>query len=155
MPVTDEQVAALRALLALNSPEAERLTRQLVEADRLDGYSQLVYAAFVTAARRRFSPTWTISDIVRFVAAARAELLADDVDVDPRTSEILIRRAIGDHVATEVDMEASAHAQLLLLGELIVDERLADTSLDTFLTQARSLADQWLPDPPSHNSDRS
>lgn len=32
MPVTDEQVAALRALLALNPPEAERLTRQLVEA---------------------------------------------------------------------------------------------------------------------------
>lgn len=121
----------------------------------MDGYSQLVYAAFVTAARRRFSPTWTIPDIVRFVAAARVELLDDDVDVDPRTSEILIRRAIGDHVATELDMETSAHAQLLLLGELIVDERLADASLDAFLTQARSLADQWLPDLPDHNSDRS
>jgi hypothetical protein len=142
MPVTDEQVAALRSFLALNAAEAERMTRQLVAADHLNGYGELVYAAFVTAARRRFSPIWSIPDVIRFVASARAELLEDDVDIDPRTSESLIRRAIGDRVTAELDETASARAQLFLLSELIFDEQLDDAGLDTFLAQARSIADQ-------------
>jgi hypothetical protein len=155
MSVTDEQVAALHALLALDPLKAEGLTRQLVETDHLDGYGELVYAAFVTAVRRRFSTTWSVPDVIRFVAATRAELLEDDVDVDPRTSEILIRRVIGDRVTAELDKKASARAQLLLLGELIFDERLADAGLDAFLTHARSLADQWLCDPPDWSAGRS
>jgi hypothetical protein len=155
MPVTDEQVAALRAFLALNPTEAGGLTRQLVEADHLDGYGELVYAAFVTAARRRFSPTCSVPDVIRFVAAVRTQLLEDGVDIHPRTSEILIRRAIGDRVTAELDKKASARAQLLLLGELISDERLAEAGLDAFLTQARSLADQWLPDLPTWNAGQS
>jgi hypothetical protein len=108
----------------------------------LEGYGELVYAAFVTAARRRFSPTWAVPDVIRFVAAARAELLQDDIDIDPRTAEILTRRALGNSIAAELDEEASVRAQLFLLGEFILGEDLDDVRLDEFLATARGLADQ-------------
>lgn len=144
MAVIDEEAAALRAFLALELDDAERLTNQLVEADRLDGYGELVYAAFVVAVRRRFSPTWTIPGVVRFVAAARVRLLEDGIAIDPRTAEILMRRALGDVVAADLDELARARAQIFLLGELIVDEDLDDAGLDEFLVQARTLADRLI-----------
>jgi hypothetical protein len=142
MAVSDEQVAALRAFLALQPDEAERLAKQLAAVGGLEGYGVLVYIAFVTAARRRFSPTWTIPDVIRFVATARAELLQQKIEIDPRTAETLIGQALGDGLAAKLDEEASARARLFLLGELIVDEHLDDAGLDQFLAQARSLADQ-------------
>jgi hypothetical protein len=140
--VGDEQVAALRAFLALQPDDVERLTKQLVDTGRLEGYGELVFAAFVTAVRRCFSPTWTIPDVIRCVATARAELIRDEINIDPRTAEILMRRALGDRIAAELDEEASARAQLFLLGELILGEDLDDVRLDEFLVTARGLADQ-------------
>jgi hypothetical protein len=142
MAVIDEEVTALRAFLALELDEAERLTRQLVEAARLEGYGKLVYAAFVTAVRRRFSPTWSIPEVIRFVATARTRLVDDEIAIDPLTAEILLRRALGESIATKLDEEANARAQIFLLCELIVDEGLDDAGLDEFLIQARTLADR-------------
>jgi hypothetical protein len=140
--VSGEQVAALRAFLALDSDQARRLTEQLVEAGRVEGYGELVYAAFVSTVRRRFSPTWTVSDIIRFVAATRAELLQDDIEIDPRTAEILVRRALGDGIAIELNEKSRARAQILLLSKMVVDAGFDDAGLDALLAQARSLADQ-------------
>jgi hypothetical protein len=142
MVVSDDQVAALRAFLALEPYETERLTKQLVETDRLEGYGELVYAAFVAAVRRRFSPTWTVPDVIRFVGTARARLLNDEIEIDPRTAEILMRRALGDGIVAERDEEARTRAQIFLLGEMVVDEELDDDGLDEFLATARVLADQ-------------
>jgi hypothetical protein len=144
MVVSDDQVAALHAFLALEPYETERLTKQLVEADRLEGYGELVYAAFIGAVRRRFSPTWTIPDVIRFVATARARLLNDEIEIDPRTAEILMRRALGESIAADLDEEDRARAQIFLLVELIVDEELDDAGLDEFLAHARTLADQLI-----------
>jgi hypothetical protein len=140
--VGDEQVGALRAFLALQPDEVERLTKQLVDARHVEGYGELVYAAFVTAVRRRFSPTWTIPDVIRFVATVRARLLDNEIEIDPLTAEILVRHALGDGIAAELDGEARTRAQIFLLGELVVDERLDNAELDAFLATARVLADQ-------------
>src|SRR4051812_5382965 len=99
MAIIDEHVAALRAFLALDSVEAERLTKRLIETGQVEGYGELMYAAFGTAIRRRFAPTWTLPDVIQFVASVRAQLLEDGVDVDPRTVEILIIRTLGDNIA--------------------------------------------------------
>lgn len=140
----DKQLAALRAFLALEPEEAQRLTKQLVQTDDVDGYGELVYAAFVTAVRRRFPPKWRVPDVIRFVATARARLVNDVIEIDPRTAEAMVRRALGDGIASELDEEASARAQIFLLGELIVDENLDDAGLDEFLVEARTLADHLI-----------
>jgi hypothetical protein len=145
MLVTAAQVAALRAYLVLDLFEADRLNRQLVQTDDLDGYGELVYAAFVTAARRKFSPTWTVADIIRFVANARAQRGGDADDINPRAAENLIRRALDDHVADEVDQETKARTQILLLAALVEDQQLSDADLDEFLGTVHMLTSQWWP----------
>jgi len=61
----------------------------LLKADRIEGLGELLLAAFTVAARRRFSPTWSPAEIVRFVADVRsssdeiAALLAPSVAGEP------------------------------------------------------------------------
>lgn len=140
--VSDQQLAALRAFLVLESDEGGSPPEQRLEVGGVEGYGELVYAAFVTATRRRFSPTWTVPDVIQFVAAVRAELLEDEVDIDPRTAEVLIRRALGDGIVTVLHEEARARAQIFLLCVIVADAKFDDAGLDAFLAQARGLADQ-------------
>ena len=118
---------------------------RLLQAGGVDGYGRLVYAAFVMAVRRRFSPTWSTADVVRFVATARADLIKDGVEIDPRSAEILIRRALGDGIRTELEQEASARAQIFMLVQLVLREELDDAGLDELITQSRWLAEQMCP----------
>lgn len=144
MAVSDTQVAALRAFLEQNSDDTERLINQLIETGTLDGYGELVSAAFATVVRRRFSSGWTIADVIGAVANARARLIGEEIDIDPRAAEILTRRALGDSIAAEIDEEVSARAQIFLLSELVVTRDLDDAEMDGFLAAARKLADQLL-----------
>lgn len=143
MPVTAEQARALRAFLAFD-PIYERLTRELAASGRWPGFGELVYSAFVTAVRRRFGPTWTSAQVVRFTAQVRNGLRADDVDLDPLATEILIRQALGDPVTSNHDDDNHAQVMLFMLGELISEEHLGDAGLDAFLAEARALADARL-----------
>lgn len=144
MAITDEHVAALRAFLVSDSDQAGRLTKQLVETGQVEGYGELIYAAFCAAVRRRFSPSWTLPEVIRFVASVRACLRQNGVDVEPHTTEILIRRALGDNVAAKLGEEAKARAQVLVLPQLIRGEGLDGAELDALLAEARTLADQLL-----------
>jgi hypothetical protein len=142
--VTDDQVAALRAYLALDPGEAERLNRRLTDTGGEDGYGELIWAAFVIGARQRFAPKWTVPSVVKYVATARARWGADADGIDPRTAEILLRRALDDAVEGDLDEMTRGRAQIFLLSELIADERLDANGLDDFLAQAQALADRWL-----------
>lgn len=143
MSVTDEQVAALRSYVAADvAEEWVSLHDQLRQDGGLDDYGTLVTAAFVTAVRRKFSPTWTLAAVIRFVASARATISEKPDLIEPRAAENLIRRALGDTVTDTADLETKTRAQLLLLVALIQDEQLDDIGLDAFLVDARTLADQ-------------
>src|SRR4051794_16917815 len=121
--INDEHVAALRAFLTLEGDETQSRIGQLVDND-LRAYGELLYAAFITAANRRFSPVWTAADVVRFVAATRARLLQDDITIDPRAGELLLRWALGDAVTVDLHKEINARAQIFLLSEMIAEEEL-------------------------------
>jgi hypothetical protein len=143
MPVTGEQVAALRAFLAFDL-SYQRLAGELSSSGRAHGFGELVYAAFVIAARRRFSPTWTSAQVVHFAAQLRVVLRAYDVDLDPRATEILLRQALGEGVTSDYDDGTHALVMLFGLGELVSGERLDEAGLDAFVADARALADARL-----------
>lgn len=65
--VSGQQAAALRAALALDAAQAQEWRARLIGSGDLDGFSELVYAAFVVAVRRYFAPAWTRADVVRYV----------------------------------------------------------------------------------------
>lgn len=142
MVIPDEQVASFRAFLSGDSEEGVRRTGRFVESRGVEGYGELVYAAFALAVRRRFAPSWTIADVVRSVAAARARLLDVDVDIDPRAAEVMIRRVLGDAVTGDFEDESKARAQVFVLLVLVDDEEFDDAGLDAFLADVRALADQ-------------
>lgn len=142
--VTNEQVLALQSLLASDAATWTRNHQRLLEDDLAEGYGELVYATFVLLARRRFSSTWRLADVVRYVADVRVRLDAPGDPIDPFSAEILIRRALGDTVTGDLDQETRARTQLILMISLAEDETLADRELDSTLSQARAMADQLI-----------
>jgi hypothetical protein len=141
--VTDQQMATLRAFLDFD-PEYQRLTRQLAAEGPLHGYGDLVCAAFVSAVWRRFGSAWTSADVIRFTALLRISIHRADIALDPHATEILIRQALGERVASDYDDQTCADVFLVVLSELASSEHLDAAGLDEFMAEARVTADARL-----------
>jgi hypothetical protein len=139
MPVTDDQVAALRAYLEGDVERHDALHERVDPA----GYAELLVAAFFGAADRRFGTNGTKADVVAFVAELRSRTgrLADAID--PRTAERLIMAVIADEEIADIDDRTKGGLYGLLLAALIGDARLSDSELDEFMAGARGIADHW------------
>jgi hypothetical protein len=143
MPVTDQQVATLRALLGGNFEEHRKLLAELrLDADR-EGYSALVTAGFFEIANRRFAQGHSAADIAGFVASARAT--TDDAadKIDPRIAERLIRGVFEEENMHDVGGQTLIETQLLLLAALVSEARFTDSGLDAFMADSRRLAERW------------
>jgi len=144
MPVSDDQVAALRALLVDDIDRHRQLFGQLDSAAARKGYPALVTAAFGEAVERRFGQHYQPADIVSFVADVRSRSDRLAGELDPDVSERVINAVLGHGSARDLDKEAVTRAKLVLLGGLVADARLDDAGLDGFLVAARKLADQLM-----------
>jgi hypothetical protein len=151
--VTTEQVAALRAQLAGDMEEHNRLLKQLREHDGSIGYSMLLTAAFYGAARRRFGRDWKPADVILFVAGVRARAEFIGRALDPRIAERVLSSVLtsSDIISALTDAEIDdlntgqvTDAETHLLMAMIADERLRRGALDKFLAEARSRADRAL-----------
>lgn len=144
MPVTDDQVAALRAYLADDLDQHRQLYARLDRQAARSGYAGLLAAAFFEAVNRRFAQDGTAADIIEFVADVRSRSQALGEAIDPRTAERLIRAALTDEDLDDLDDNAKGSLYVVLLAGLIGDEQLSQDGLDEFLAEARKLADGWL-----------
>ena len=144
MPVSDDQVAALRALLVDDIDRHRQLFGQLDRAEARKGYPALVTAAFGEAVERRFGQHYQPADIVSFVADVRSRSDRLAGELDPDVSERVINAVLCHGSARDLDKEAVTRAKLVLLGGLVADARLDDAGLDDFLVAARKLADQLM-----------
>jgi hypothetical protein len=144
MPVTDEQVAPLRAQLARQPEEHQRLFSLLDQAARRTGYRALASAAFVVAAQRRFARDVSQGEVIEFVGDVRSRSPHVADQVDPKTAERVIMAVFTGQSLDDIDPRASWETQLVLMAAIVGDEHLDDAGLDAFLAEARKLADQWL-----------
>jgi hypothetical protein len=146
--IIDQQVAVMRAYLSASSDaqvaEAERQFIMLARTGDADGIGELLYAAFVIAARRAFAPTWESADVVRFVADVRSSSAEAPGILDPAVAEDQLRAALGQEPAGCSDEEARARAQLVLLATLTVRLGLSAQGLDKLLSDGRTLADDLI-----------
>jgi hypothetical protein len=145
MPVTDAQVAALRAFLVLDTDEMAALAYQL--GDRgMPGYIRLAEAALVLLARRRFAPRFNSADLVNYVAAVRTARVTDgdEFDFDPVVGEDVLRFSLGQKPMHQMGLEPQLKATIVLLGGLVETELSSQAEIDDLLTEARELADRWL-----------
>lgn len=141
VPVTDHQVATLRAFLTRDIDEHRRLREQLDREGRIS-WVTLIAAGFVEAVQRRFAHA--SDDAMEYVGSvrARSDKLADEVD--PLVAERLIRDVLEVGGPPDLDGRAKFAAQFHLVAALVVDADYDEVELDAFLAKARSLADQWL-----------
>jgi hypothetical protein len=144
MPVTDQQAATLRAELAGNFTEYERLLADLDNKTDGLGYSALLTAAFHNAVDLRFTRDSTLDEVTVFVAdvRARSERLRDALD--PHVAERVIVAAVGSDRVHDLPAADANKMKMVLLTALVSDMHLDDAGLDEFMADARALADELL-----------
>ena len=143
MAITAEQVATLRAYLAGDFDEYNRLYERLDPEAARTGYVALIDAAFFKAVDRRFAKDGTHTDVVEYVADVRAR--SDRLsEIDPTAAERLMRAVLGDGSVDDLDDETRFGTEIILLAALTVDANLDDAELDAFLDDGRKLADKWI-----------
>jgi hypothetical protein len=142
MPVSDDQLAALRAQLAGNHEEHKRLIGSLNAENGLDGYTALVTAAFVEAVDRRFGlGALDEAAVIEFIGDVRSRFKGADEKIDPLAAERIILKARGRGSISDLSGATIRHIERLLLAILVADEGLDDVGLDRFLAEARKLID--------------
>ena len=144
MPVTDQQVATLRAQLAGNLAEHKRLLASLDNKADGRGYSALLTAAFYNAVDSRFTRNSTLDEVTEFVAdiRARSERIRDALD--PRIAERVLISAFTNENLDDLDAEELTKTKMFLLAGIIGDQHLDDAGLDDFIAKARAFADELL-----------
>jgi hypothetical protein len=145
MPVTDRQVATLRAQLAGHTAEHKRLLDQLDWKTDGPGYTALLDAAFFEAADRRFSAQTTNEEIIAYVADVRSRTEETADAVSPDYAERLIAKVLGRGGSIDdLDDKIATRTKHFLLVTLTIDQEYNDAGLDEFLTAVRKIADRWL-----------
>jgi hypothetical protein len=146
---SDMHVAALRTFL-IKGPDvwAERYEEQLKREDDL-GFSFLMYCALAKAAHRRFSPTFSHPQIIRYVADLRLSLEEDAHELNPRVAEGVLRYALGDKTLISrppfgADQVTMVRAQIYLLLGLISEMDLNDAELEQLVKDSTEYATEWL-----------
>jgi small ligand-binding sensory domain FIST len=145
MPVTDVQVAALRAFLIQDVAIAARLARDLGN-DQDPGYVYLALAALSVVARQHFHPTFTDADLIRYVAKVRLDRVgdSDEYDFDPAAGENVLRYALGHDIRQGADPRDQFRIVIALLDALTGDGQADQAEVGMLLAQARMVADRWM-----------
>lgn len=145
MPITNDQVATLRAQLAGRMDEHERRLDRLITDEDQAGYIALVTAAFFEAVDRRFITNDKAADdseVIEFIAYQRSAHPIAAEQLDPSVAEQMILHALGKGtISNDIDGETLLGTKILLLAALTTDADHSEDELEAFLAKARAEAD--------------
>ncbi|MEU8799790.1 hypothetical protein [Spirillospora sp. NPDC048819] len=146
MPITDHQLATLRAQLAGQMDEHERLLDQLETEESQAGYIALVTAAFFEAVDRKFIINDKVADdaeVIEFIAYQRSAHPVAAEQMDPTVAEQVVLHALDKGpISEDIDGETLLGTKILLLAALMAEADLGESELDIFLAKARAEADE-------------
>ena len=146
MPVTDDMVATLRALLSGDNEDFQQRNAALdrsEEGNRV--YTALILASFIDAVERNFTAQSTRDSIIDYVADVRSRSPEAADSIDPAAGERLIQMVFDEDVdLSGIDGNTRVRVELAILFALISDEGLDDEALDRYLAGARKLANEIL-----------
>ncbi|XRQ02703.1 hypothetical protein ACN3XK_39610 [Actinomadura welshii] len=146
--IREENILALRSFL-LEGPEAWIPLRDEIQKDdeTAAGYMSLLYGAFNVAVRRKLSPTYTVGDIVRFVADLRISAGEDARLINTLVAEDLVRRAVDAPPPKDGgpdDVETVLPAQMFILLHLVAEADFDRAELEQFIEETTAYTEQWL-----------
>ncbi|URN05022.1 hypothetical protein LUW74_17980 [Actinomadura madurae] len=143
--VNDLHTTALRTFV-LEGPDVWATEYgDVLEGDAARGFSFLLYHALATAARDKFSPTYSNGQIIRYVADLRTSLPDDARNLNPRVAEGLIRWVLGDATLDDAppfgtDQMTVIGIELILLVALITEAGLDDEGIEDLIREAATAA---------------
>lgn len=146
--IGEANILALRSFL-LNGPEAWTPLQEEIQKDdeTAAGYMSLLYGAFCVAVQRKFSPTYTVGDIVRLVADVRIKAEEDAVLINTCVAEDMIRRVVGAPPLGDGgpnDVRTVLYAEVSILLYLIGEAHFDRAGLEQFIDEAAAYTRQWL-----------
>jgi hypothetical protein len=144
MPVTDDEVAALRAHLQGNQALQQELYSGMTTPAARARYSTLLAMAFFEAVNRRFGGRDSAAEVIEYVADVRARAPEVGQQIDPSAAERLIRRALTDVDVSDVSDRMRGRIFIIFLLALVSDAEYDEDQLDAFLAVARKAADDAL-----------
>jgi hypothetical protein len=150
MPVSDRQMAALKALLSRQVDEHQRLIDEIEREEGPDArerHSALIAAGMFEAAEKRFIRNGKYApnnEVVSYIAEVRSRNEAAAEDLNPAIAERVLLTALDQGDTDGIDADTVVMAQLLLMAALVGDEEYSEAELDEFLKQVRRTADEWL-----------
>ncbi|TDC68087.1 hypothetical protein E1200_12810 [Actinomadura sp. GC306] len=144
--VRGEHVAALRALL---KGEARAWGPfQVAESEKeAIAHTVILYGAFRVAVWRKFSPTYSPPDVIRFVADMRIDYGRDVSPINPRVAEQLILEVLGYPAAESYvppDAESAIDAEVAILDTLLHEANLDEAGLEEFIKNSADFAKEWI-----------
>jgi hypothetical protein len=145
LPVTDDHLKALRALLAMETDEYEQAADRIMGTESPRHFNVILASAFTVAAHRRFAQGYSLPDIIQLVADQRTRFDDSADDFEPLVGEQLLISVLTGTPAIDLDEEAKAQAQIALLIGLVDDENLDDVGLSEFVEEARQAAERAMP----------
>ncbi|MFG2091138.1 MULTISPECIES: hypothetical protein [unclassified Spirillospora] len=146
--VREENILALRAFL-LEGPQAWVPLQDDIQKDdeTAAGYMSLLYGAFNVSVRRRFSPTYTVGEIVRFVANLRIRAEEDADLINTLVAEDMIRRAVDAPPLRDGgpdDLKAVLNTEVYILLALVGEADFDRAGLEQFIEDATTYTQKWL-----------
>ena len=133
----DQSVAVIHALLTEDFGTYRRLNSEL-DRTANKSFAAVLGAAFVEASARRFGENPNVSDIVQFVAEARAAYSQTGELVEAEDAEYMIRAALGeDHLVDTMDGQAMGAAQTAMLFAIVRETSASPEQVNDLLAIAK------------------
>jgi hypothetical protein len=143
MPVTDDEVAALRAYLQGNRALQEDLYERMTTPAARARYTTLLAAAFMEAVSRRFGGRDS-AEVIEYVADVRARVPEVGQKIDPSAAERLMRSILTDADPPDIDARMRGRIFIIFLMAMVSDAQYDDDQLEALLAVARKAADDRL-----------
>lgn len=147
--VDDEHIDLLRQFLS-EDPDEPESREEPTARDDIVAHNLMAYSAFAVAVLRKFSPTYSVPEIIQYVTDLRKAVVEEDsLQINPRVAEGMIREVLQDKTFTDTapfgaDNETVVKASFVVLLDLSHKAELAGPGLEEFLQESAHYARQWL-----------
>jgi hypothetical protein len=139
---TPDQLAMLRAMAEGDFERQEEISHALRASGGLDGYGEVIGAAFFIAIHLQFQERYSPEDVINLVARARTKLDSTGDLIDPRAAELIVRSALGEGgLMSDVPPARVMEAQIAICSVLAAEGKLG--APDAFMQEVEKLVDEW------------
>jgi hypothetical protein len=124
---TADQLAMLRATAEGEFERAEEMSHALRGSGGLQGYPEVIAAAFYIAVRKQFPDRYCAEDVIRLVADTRAMFDQTGDALDPRAAELVTRSALGEQgLASHLSGSTISKTQVAVVSWPAHEKKLGD-----------------------------